>query len=55
MEILLATLLIPLAGSLALLFINKKNVNAFKYISFGISLLAFLVSLGLLFSFDKNL
>lgn len=54
MEILLTILFLPVLGSLILLFFNKKNENAIKYFSLGISLVTFVISLGLLFVFDKN-
>ncbi|OGU57708.1 MAG: NADH dehydrogenase [Ignavibacteria bacterium GWF2_33_9] len=51
---LLLTLFLPLIGSLALLFFKKENKNAIKYFALAFSLIAFVVSLGLYFSFDSS-
>lgn len=54
MTILLATLLIPLLGAIVVLFLNKDNRKLIETVSLGTSLVAFLVSLGLYFSFDSS-
>lgn len=54
MTILIATLIIPLIGALAVLFMNKDNRKLIEMFSLGTSIVAFLVSLGLYFSFNSN-
>lgn len=49
----LTTLFLPLAGALLMLFISKDSVKLIKYFALGISLLAFVASLVLFFSFDS--
>ncbi len=51
---LLITLFLPLAGALLLLFINRDNEKAFKYITLAVSVLTFAASLFLFFGFDRN-
>ncbi len=48
------TLFIPLIGSFALLFINKEQVKLIKYVAFGFSVIAFIVSLTLLLQFNSD-
>lgn len=48
------TLFLPLAGAVALLFINKDNTEVIKNFAFIISLLAFLISIFLFLSFDSS-
>jgi len=55
MTVLIATLLIPLLGAFAVLFINKDNRKLIEMIAIGTSLVAFLVSLGLYFNFNSSL
>lgn len=50
----LVTLFLPLAGAILLLFVNRSNENAFKYITLTVSLLAFAASLFLWFGFDRT-
>ncbi len=50
----LATLFLPLAGAIALLFVGRNNENAIKYITMAVSLLAFAASLFLWFGFDQS-
>lgn len=54
MSALLLTLFIPLAGSLALLFINSDERKAIRITALVVSLLAFIASLGLLPHFDSS-
>lgn len=54
MTILIATLIIPLIGALGVLFINRDNKKLIEMFSLGTSLVAFLVSLGLYFSFNSS-
>jgi len=54
MELLLAVLFLPLAGSISLLFFNKENTTAIKYAAFGISALTFVVSIFLFLSFKLS-
>lgn len=51
---LILTLILPLIGSVILLFFNRENKNIIKYFSLAISTITFLVSLPLLFLFDPN-
>lgn len=51
---LILTLILPLIGSVILLFFNRENKNIIKYFSLAISIITFLVSLPLLFLFDPN-
>ena len=53
MTILIATLIIPLLGAIGVLFLNKENKKLIEMFSLGTSLVAFLVSLGLYFSFNS--
>ncbi len=53
MATLLLTLFIPLAGSLLLLFFKRDNTTSIKNTALGVSLLTFLISLFLMFSFDS--
>ena len=55
MIVLLATLIIPFLGALAVLFINKENRKLIENVSLGTSILAFIVSLGLYFGFNSNI
>lgn len=55
MTVLIATLLIPLLGAFAVLFINKDNRKLIEMFAVGTSLVAFLVSLGLYFNFNSSL
>jgi NADH-quinone oxidoreductase subunit M len=54
MTALLLTLFIPLAGAILLMFFNRHNASAIKNTALGISLLAFIVSLVLFFTFDES-
>lgn len=54
MTILIATLIIPLIGAIGVLFINRDNKKLIEMFSLGTSLVAFLVSLGLYFSFNNS-
>lgn len=54
MSALLLTLFIPLAGSLAILFINSDERKAIKITTLVVSLLTFIASLGLLPHFDHS-
>lgn len=54
MTILIATLIIPLLGAIGVLFLNKENKKLIEMFSLGTSLVAFLVSLGLYFSFNST-
>lgn len=47
-------LLVPLAGSLLLLFLNNKNEKLIRYAGLGISLIAFVISLVIYAGFDSN-
>ena len=47
-------LAIPLIGSLLLIFINKEKKQLIKYFGFGISLIAFIVSLLIYFDFNDQ-
>ena len=47
-------ILIPLIGSILVLFIKKEQVNLIKYFVVGLSTLAFLLSLVIYFQFDSN-
>lgn len=53
MVTLLITLFLPLLGSLLLLFYKRDNTKAIKYSALGFSVLTFIVSLFLFFSFDS--
>ncbi len=53
MNILLITLLIPLIGMFLLFFLNKENVSAIKTVALSVSMITFLVSLGILFGFNE--
>lgn len=53
METVLITLFLPLLGSLFILFFKRDNVKAIKYSALGFSVLTFIVSLFLFFSFDS--
>lgn len=50
----LLTLFLPLAGSIALMFFNKKGATIIKYTALAVSLLTFVVSLFLYFGFDNT-
>jgi len=52
-NLLLTTLFLPILGAFLLLFMSKDNVSALKNTTLGISLVTFLVSLGLYMSFDS--
>lgn len=54
MNILLITLLIPLLGMLVLFFLRKENIVAIKTVTLVVSIITFLVSLGVFFGFDIN-
>ncbi len=45
-------LLIPIVGSILLLFINNKKENIIRYFGLGISLIVFVISLIVYFNFD---
>ncbi len=45
---------LPLAGAIFIAFINEKNENLIKYLTFGILVIDFIVSLPLFFSFDPT-
>ena len=47
-------ILLPLLGSLVLLFINKSNENLIKYFGLFISTLVFVISLIIYFNFDSD-
>ncbi len=47
-------ILIPLIGSILVLFIKKEQVNFIKYFAVGLSTIAFLLSLVIYFQFDSN-
>lgn len=47
-------LLVPVTGSLLILFIKKENVQFIKYFGLGISLITFLVSLVIYFNFNYD-
>lgn len=50
----LATLFLPIAGAILLLFVNRNNENAIKYITMAVSLLTFAASMFLWFGFDQS-
>lgn len=52
MGALLATLFLPFAGSLALLFIDREMTKAIRYTALSFSFITFLVSLVVFFQFD---
>jgi NADH-quinone oxidoreductase subunit M len=54
MNPLIITLLIPLAGMLVNLFINKEKTSIIKYVSLGASLITFIFSLSLIFGFNTG-
>jgi NADH-quinone oxidoreductase subunit M len=54
MIVLITTLIIPILGAIAVLFIDKDNRKLIEKVSLGTTLLTFLVSLGLYFSFDSS-
>lgn len=54
MGILFITLFLPLAGAVALLFLNQEKVAAIKYSAFIVSVITFIVSIFLFLSFDKS-
>lgn len=54
MNLLLLVLGLPLIGSIILLFVNRENTKFFKWFSFCISSITFIVSLLLLVWFDFN-
>lgn len=54
MNLLLLVLGLPLIGSILLLFVNRENTKFFKWFSFGISFITFIVSMLLLVWFDFN-
>lgn len=54
MTALLFTLLLPLIGSIVILFIKSENTRAIKSTALAMSLLTFVVSIALFFLFDKN-
>ncbi len=47
-------ILIPLIGSILVLFIKKEQVNFIKYFAVGLSTIAFLLSLIIYFQFDSS-
>ena len=47
-------ILIPLIGSILVLFIKKEQVNFIKYFAVGLSTIAFLLSLVIYFQFDSS-
>jgi len=47
-------ILIPLIGSILVLFIKKEQVNLIKYFAVGLSTIAFLLSIIIYFQFDSN-
>lgn len=49
---LLATLITPLVGALALLLVSREATKALKYTAFGVSLVAFAFALATFLSFD---
>ncbi|MCX7909444.1 MAG: NADH-quinone oxidoreductase subunit M [Ignavibacteria bacterium] len=51
MELLL-TLFLPLVGAILLLFVNRNKIALFKYSSFIVSILTFIISIILLIKFD---
>lgn len=48
------TLFLPLIGAFLLVFMNKENVGLIKNLTLGVSLVTFLVSLGLYMGFDNS-
>lgn len=55
MILLIATLIIPFIGAIAVLFIDKENRKLIEKVSFGTSILAFIISIGLYFNFNSNI
>lgn len=53
-ELLIFTLLLPLAGALMLLAVPKNNVSALKYLSLGVSLVTLVTAAILLLNFDSS-
>jgi NADH-quinone oxidoreductase subunit M len=53
MQILLSVLFLPLLGSLGILFLDKNNPKLIKNFSLAVSLVTFLVSLGLITQFNN--
>ncbi len=45
---------LPLAGAIVIAFINEKNENLIKYLTFGILVIDFVISLPLFFYFDPT-
>jgi NADH-quinone oxidoreductase subunit M len=54
MTALFITLILPIAGALALLFLNKDNAKMIKGTALGISLATFLISIVLFMGFDQS-
>lgn len=48
------TLFLPLIGAFLLMFLNKENVALIKNVTLGITIVTFLVSLGLYIGFDNS-
>lgn len=53
-RMLLATLITPFVGALALLLVSRDAKNALKYSAFGVSLVAFAFGLATLLTFDAS-